>query len=587
MDSYASRVARITPESIQAVRDGADLVELIRGRVALTRRGGRWVGRCPFHDERTPSFSLLPPDARRYYCHGCGATGDAFDWMQQQEGAAGFTEAVVALAERFGIDIAYEEESPGEAAARASREARGALLERAAAFYAEYLWRAADAAPARDYLAARNISEELIRRFRIGYAPAAGDALARRALAQGYTREQLEESGLARARGSRMADFFHGRITFPIADARGRVQGFGARTLDPAERAKYVNSPEGPTFRKRHLLFGLAEARPAAARSGSIVVAEGYTDVLGLVASGVDAAVACMGTSLTTEQLRLINRWASEVKLCFDGDRAGQQAAWRSVEASRGVPLTFTAVALPPGKDPGDLAADEAGRAELAGLIGSAEPLVGSLIRARIARAGRSPREREEALEAVAGLLRHLPDSSVEKDEGVRVAAGLLQLSPALEERLRVSSREGAAGRPAAPSGDAPVRRELSPQEVRERSFLAMALALPRAAEEQIAGLPAEAFMDDQHRAAFALLRRGEMDAERWPQELRELAAALMAEAAMGSPTQAELREGADRLRLPVLRRRAAELRQAGDEEGSLHALDLARRVEASLRSDL
>ncbi len=564
-------------------------MDLVRGRVALTRRGGRWVGRCPFHEERTPSFSLLPPDARRYYCHGCGATGDAFDWMQQQEGAAGFSEAVIALAERFGIDIAYAEESPGEAAARTAREARAALLERAAAYYAEYLWRAADAEPAREYLASRGIREELIRRFRIGYAPADGDKLSRSALAHGFTRDQLEQAGLARARGRRLADFFHGRITFPIADARGRVQGFGARTLDPNERAKYVNSPEGPHFQKRHLLFGLAEARATAAREGRVVVVEGYTDVLALVDSGVEAAVACMGTSLTPEQLRLLNRWAGEVTLCFDGDRAGQQAAWRSVEASRGIPLTFTAVSLPPGRDPGDIARDAAGREELARLIGAPEPLVGSLIRARIARTGRSPREREEALEAVAGLLRHLPDASVEKDEGVRVAAGLLQLSPALEERLRASSREAGARRRGAPQQTpaAAAPRAASPQEVRERSFLAMAVALPREAGDQLQSLPPDAFMVDEHRRAFELLRAGEADPERWPDELRSLSAALLAEAATGTPTPAVLRECADRLRLPVLRRHAADLREAGDEEGSLRALDLARRVEASLRGDL
>ncbi|MEQ9093987.1 MAG: DNA primase, partial [Miltoncostaeaceae bacterium] len=320
-------MARIRDESVQAVRDGVDLVELVRGRVNLQRRGGRWVGRCPFHDERSPSFGLLPPDFRRYYCHGCGATGDAFDWMQTQEGASGFTEAVVALAERFGIDISYAEESPQEVAARAGRERRATLLERAAAYYGECLWRAADAAPAREYLAGRGIPEELLRRFRIGWAPRQGGGLTARALREGYRPQELADAGLARLRGSSASDFFMGRITFPIADARGRVQGFGARTLDPNERAKYVNSPEGGHFHKRHLLFGLSEARVAAAKSGSVVVVEGYTDVLGMVAAGVESSVACMGTSLTTAQLRLLSRPAREVKRCLDPDAAGERAA--------------------------------------------------------------------------------------------------------------------------------------------------------------------------------------------------------------------------------------------------------------------
>jgi len=569
-----------TRDSVDAVRQGSDLVELVRGRVSLARRGGRWWGRCPFHEERTPSFSLLPPDFRRYYCHGCGATGDAIDWMQQQEGAGGFYEAIEGLAERFGIPLSYEEEAPGRAAEREARERRLQLLERAAEFYARYLWHGAEAEPARRHLLGRGFEEELIRRFRIGYAPSGGAALAGRAIAEGFSREQLVDAGLARLRGGRAADFFVSRIMFPIADAQGRVQGFGGRTLDPRERAKYVNSPEGDHFRKRTLLFGLAEARAAAARSGHMVVAEGYTDVLGLVASGVEAAVACMGTSLTTAQLRLIGRWAPEVRLCFDADSAGDQAAWRTVEAARGVNVAFSAVQLPSGQDPGDLAADEAGRLALAAAIDQSEPLVTFLVRTRISRAGQSPRDREQALEAIAELLRAFPDGSLEKEEGVRLAAGLLQLSQGLGERLRQSVRQGAPPAAVLPP------RAASPQEVRERRFLAMAVALPGAARPYLEGLPSEAFQLEEHRRAFELLRSGEDDLEAWPGELAALVLALRVELAEGPPSEAELREAAFRVELPMLERRAAERRDAGDEKGRLEALDLARRVRAALRGE-
>lgn len=577
-------MARIRDESVQAVRDGVDLVELVRGRVNLQRRGGRWTGRCPFHDERSPSFSLLPPDARRYYCHGCGATGDAFDWMQTQEGAGGFTEAVEALAERFGIDISYAEESPREASERAGRERRSQLLERAAAFYAEYLWRAADAAPAREYLAGRGIPEELVRRFRIGWAPAQGDRLADRAQRQGYRAQELADAGLARLRGSRAADFFVARITFPISDSRGRVQGFGARTLDPNERAKYVNSPEGAHFHKRHLLFGLAEARAAAAKSGSVVVVEGYTDVLAMVAAGVEASVACMGTSLTNEQLRLIARWAREVKLCFDNDAAGERAAWRSVEAARGVELSFSAVSLPDGRDPGDLITSPDGRELLAYSVSSAEPLLASLIRARVARAGRDARERDAALREITALLRNFPDDSVEKDEGVRVAAGLLQLSQGVEERLRRSSSRVATA-PSAPAAAA-VAAPVTPQEVRERRLLAMAVALPQAAAPYLAALSPDAFMVDDHRRAFIALSEGLADPDDWGPELAALGATLRAEASVGVASEAEIREVAYRLQLPMLRRRASDLRDAGRSEESLKVLAMARQVEATLRGD-
>jgi DNA primase len=568
-----------TQATIEAVREGSDLVELVRGRVSLVRRGGRWWGRCPFHDERTPSFSLLPPDFRRYYCHGCGATGDAIDWMREQEGAASFYEAIEALAERFGIPVRFEEESPRDAARREALERRRALLERAAAFYAEYLWRAEEAAPARDYLAGRGFSEDLVRRFRIGYAPGGGAVLAGRAIREGFPREALVDAGLARMRGGQAADFFAARIMFPIADSQGRVQGFGARTLDPKERAKYVNSPEGDHFKKRSLLFGLAEARAPAARAKHFVVAEGYTDVMGLIAAGVEPAVACMGTSLTSDQIRLLRRWAHEVRLCFDADAAGEQAAWRTVEAAAGVNIALSAVALPPGRDPGDLARDAEGRAALARAVDRSEPLVSSLIRSRVSRAGRSPREREAALEDIARLLRHFPDS-VEKDEGVRLTAGLLQLSQGLEERLRQSSRQDAPAAAVVPE------RASAPQEVRERRFLAMAVALPGHARSYLEGLPPDAFQIEAHRRAFELMRSGVDDPEAWPDDLADVALAVRVELAAAEVSEAELREAAYRVELPMLERRASELRDAGDDEGRLQALDLARRVRAALRGD-
>jgi DNA primase len=568
-----------TQATIEAVREGSDLVELVRGRVGLVRRGGRWWGRCPFHDERTPSFSLLPPDFRRYYCHGCGATGDAIDWMREQEGAASFYEAIEQLAERFGIPVRFEEESPRDAARREAAERRRTLLERAAAFYSEYLWRADEAAPAREYLAGRGFGEELVRRFRIGYAPAGGAVLSGRAIREGFSREALADAGLARMRGGQAADFFTSRITFPIADSQGRVQGFGARTLDPGERAKYVNSPEGPHFKKRSLLFGLAEARAPAAKEKFFVVAEGYTDVMGLAAAGVESAVACMGTSLTADQIRLLRRWAPEVRLCFDADAAGEQAAWRTVEASAGVNLALSAVALPAGQDPGDLARDPEGRDALARAVHDSEPLVTSLIRSRVARAGRSPRDREEALEDIARLLRRFPDS-VEKDEGVRLTAGLLQLSQGLEERLRRSARQDA------PEATVVPEREGTPQEIRERRFLAMAVALPEAARSYVEGFPPEAFQVEAHRRAFERLRAGEADVERWPDDLADLALAVRLELAGAEVSEAELREAAYRVELPLLQRRAAELRAAGDEQGWLRTVDLERRVRAALRGD-
>jgi DNA primase len=565
--------------TVDAVRERADLVELVRDRVDLTRRGGRWWGRCPFHEERSPSFSLLPPDFRRYYCHGCHVSGDAIDWAQAQGGAGGFYEAIEQLAERFGIPVEYRDEDPATRARRAAEKAREDLLDRAATFFERVLWQSQEAEPARRHLAERGFERPLIERFRVGYAPANGTALAKRALAEGFTADQMVDAGLGRRRGRSVTDFFTARIMFPIADAQGRVQGFGGRTLDPGERAKYVNSPEGPQFRKRTMLFGLAEARAAAARSRFFVVCEGYTDVMGMVAAGVESAVACMGTSLTSEQIALLRRWAPEVKLCFDADTAGEGAAWRSVEAAPDLNVSWSAVQLPIGQDPGDLARTADGRADLARAVEGSEPLVSSLIRSRIARAGRSPRERDEALEAIASLLRRFPDS-VEKDEGIRVTAGLLQLSQGLEERLRQAVR-----RDAPPVAVVPAR-EASPAEIRERRFLAMALALPDAAKPYLSSLPPDAFQSEGHRAAFEAIRAGAAAPDELPEDLADVALALTLELADATPTVDELREAAYRVELPMLERRAAERRAAGDEAGRLEALDLARRVRAALRGE-
>jgi len=576
--SYAGRVPP-NQATVDAVRERADLIELVRGRVDLVRRSGRWWGRCPFHEERSPSFSLLPPDFRRYYCHGCHVTGDAIDWAQTQEGAGGFYEAIEFLAERFGVPVEYKDEDPSARAAREAQLQRETLLDRAAGFFEKFLWQSDEAAPARDYLGARGFDAALLTRFRVGYAPGNGSALARRARAEGFSNEEIVGSGLARRKGGDLADFFVSRVIFPISNAQGRVMGFGGRTLDPNERAKYVNSPEGPHFKKRSILFGLHESRDAAARLKFFVVVEGYTDVLALFAAGVDSAVACMGTSLTTEQIRLLRRWAPEVKLCFDADAAGEGAAWRSVEAAADVNLSWSAVQLPIGQDPGDLASTADGRRALALAVDSSEPLVTSLIRSRVARAGRSPRERDEALEAIATLLRRFPDS-VEKDEGIRLTAGLLQLSQSLEERLRQSSRRGAPAIAVVPSRDA------SPAEVRERRFLAMALAMPAAAKAYLGSLPADAFQVEGHRRAFELIRAGATSPDDLPDDLREVALSLRVELAEATPSEAELREAAYRVELPMLERRAAEMRDAGDEAGRLEALDLARRVRAALRGE-
>lgn len=570
----------IEADSVEQVRQAADLVELLRGRVELSRRSGRWWGRCPFHDERSPSFTILP-DHKNYYCFGCGAKGDAITWMREREGAGTFNEAVESLAERFGVQLRYAESSPHEEAERAANQRRLELLGRARDFYSAYLWKADEAAPAREYLLGRGFSEELLRGYGVGYAPGGGSVLAARALKQGFDRRVLTDAGLARERGGGLHDFFTGRIMFPIANGRGQVQGFGGRTLDPNERAKYVNSPEGRTFQKRRLLFALDRARVTGAKAGWIAVTEGYTDVLALAKAGHDNAVACMGTSLTTEQLRLLARAADEVRLCFDGDRAGQEAAWRSVEAARGVAVRISAVPLPTGRDPGDLAGDPAGLAELAAAVTDPEPMMSYLVRARIARSGRSAADREQAFTDIAGLLARFPDT-VEKDEAVRLAAGRLELSRAMEDRLRAASVLG-DGAPASPNMGAPAST-LAADEARERRWLAMVVALPDASAQYVEMLGgSEAFDLPAHRRAYELLASAQAP-ESWPEEVGGLGVELRAYGAQHESSEAELREATYRLQERALERRAGAARERGDDATYIQLRKLLTKVRAAIR---
>ncbi len=572
---------RIDDASIDEVRRAADLLDLVRGQVQVARRGGRWWGRCPFHEERSPSFCLIPPENRTYYCYGCGATGDSFTWMQQREGAGSFMEAVEQLADRFGVEIRYEAASPGDDARRRETERMRELLVRACEFFSAMLWRTDEAAPAREYLAARGFPEDLLRTFRVGWAPRGGSALAGRAMADGFSREQLERAGLARVRGGTAHDFFVGRITFPITDARGRVQGFGARTMDPEERAKYVNSPEGSGFRKRDLLFGLDLARRSAAKAGYAVVCEGYTDVMGLRLAGVEGSVACMGTALTTEQLRLLARLAPEVRLCFDADRAGEEAARRTIEAARTVPVRLAVVGLPPGTDPGDLAATPAGRDVLAAAVGSADPLLPWLVEQRIARSADTPADQDRALSDLGTLLQSFPESA-DKDEAIRRVTAL-GVSPVLFDRFMRRAQKAGGSRPgAAPApDDAPTPEVLSLDEVRERRLLALVMAMPTAGRPVLEGLRDEHLVSSEHRTARALIISG---ARGWPPDLAALEGALSAEAANGG-TEAELQDACLRVEKRALERKMTAARSAGDDTEYLRLQAMVKRVEIALRT--
>jgi DNA primase len=438
-----------------------------------------------------------------YHCFGCGEGGDVFKFVMETEGLD-FASALESLAERAGVELEAEQEDPG-AAKRRDREGRLlALLERTAAYYVRVLWESREAEDARAYLLGRGLTEGALRQFRVGYSPSAWDTVLNASRRAGYGNEEVFAAGLAvRGREGRIYDVFRGKIMFPLADRRGRVRGFGARAMRDGQGPKYVNTREGEVFSKGRQLFGIDVARAAAAKAGSVVLAEGYTDVIALHQAGFGNAVGAMGTALTAEQARELGGLASVVLLCLDADAAGRQAAVRaaSVLPDR---LELKVVGLPPGADPADIVGEEGGAERMRDLLDRAVPFA----RFQVERTLEGARD-DEALGEVAGVIRSLPQGIL-RDELVKLASSRLGISPELVESAVRTARPavttGATASPSRPANGA--RQALDRREQSERAFLALCVALPELGEEKLGALDLNAvFSSAATRRAAELLR--------------------------------------------------------------------------------
>ncbi|MDX6407175.1 MAG: primase [Gaiellaceae bacterium] len=439
-------MARIKDTSVEEVKAAADMVSVVSERTQLRKAGVRYTGRCPFHEERTPSFSVNAVD-KFYYCFGCGAKGDLITFVRETE-QLDFAGAIEWLADRFNVQIEYEETSPEQDARRRRRERLLEVLEAAASFYERYLWESQAGSLARDYLAGRGLGEEVCRAYRLGLA-LGGTTLTRKALERGFTREELGAAGLVNRRGN---DYFSGRLLFPLADARGRVLGFQARKLreDDPLKAKYVNSPEGELFRKGDLLYGLDRARAAIAKQDRAVVVEGNPDVLALRQAGIEPVVAPMGTALTERQLKELGRLTKRIWLCFDGDAAGEAATLRGMELAFAQGLDVRVVALPAGFDPADLA-EGFEQQQLA----RAESYLGYRVRLEIERAA----DRQEGFIRVREVLSRFEESP-ERQDAIRYAADKLHLPKETQSGLAPRGPASSTGRVSARLLDAGDRLE-------------------------------------------------------------------------------------------------------------------------------
>ena len=479
-------MSRIASESIERIRAAADIVEVVQGYTELRRSGARFMGRCPFHDERTPSFSV-DPGAKLYHCFGCQAGGDVFTFIKEKEGVE-FREAVERLADRYGIELSLEAADADEMERRRRRERLYELLGKTASFYARYLWESQEAAKARGYLEGRGLGRKALEEYGVGYAPSAWDRVLTSALRSGFSETELVAVGLAqRGRQGGLYDRFRSRIMFPLRDARGRVLGFGARAMREEQRPKYLNTSETEIYRKGRTLFGLDLARPHATRAGRVIVVEGYTDVIALHQGGIQNVVASMGTALTDEQVAELARLARVVLLAFDADASGQEAMLRVQRAAAGRGIDLKVVRLPDDKDPCDLLLEE-GPDSFATRAREAISFLQFQVESVMEGADVSSAAAKDRL--IAGLRPVLAGvgPSAERDEQVRYVADRLQLSEHLLTPLlaqprfaRRPERERAAGTGAATRG-----------ERAERKFLAMCVSSGERGRDYLARLTNE-----------------------------------------------------------------------------------------------
>ncbi|HEY8581605.1 MAG TPA: DNA primase [Capillimicrobium sp.] len=445
---------RYSDAAKEQVRDAVDFHALVEQHTELRRTGhGKFMGLCPFHDERTPSFSVDTTE-KWFNCFGCGEKGDLFDFVALTQGLD-FPAALEFLADRSGVELQVEDEDPEAAERRKRRERLLELLERTTAFYERFLWESRQAAKAREYLMQRGLTEATLREFRVGFSPSAWDTVLKSSMQAGYKAPELYDAGLvARAKGEgRVYDYFRGRIMFPLADRRGKVIGFGARTMRADQKPKYLNTSEKRgLFHKGSIVYAGHLARPHAAKANAVIVCEGYTDVLALHQSGVRNAVACMGTSLTEEQVVELGRMANVVQLALDADDAGQDAMLRAAKVAAGRKLELRVVPLTAGRDPAEVALEE-GADAIRSLVGRSVPFVRFQVERTLALGDLSSAEGkdrviEQLQPAFAGMA-----ESVLREELLALAADRLDIAPDLARRLLLHTR------PTAPEPSAPARQ--------------------------------------------------------------------------------------------------------------------------------
>lgn len=488
----------ILDEDVQRVRDSADIVAVVSAHTPLKKQGANWSGLCPFHGEKSPSFSVNA-EKGVFYCFGCQAKGDVISFVRDID-HLDFQGAVEFLAAKAGIALRYTDRNEGD-----RREARGKLREALAAaveWYHERLLTGADSGAARHYLRERGFDGEMVRRYKVGWAPDDWDQLVK---ALPFSPKVLRDAGLGReSKRGGTNDFFRARVLFPIFDPQGDPIGFGGRMLPGGRPPKYQNTPETTLYRKSKVLYGLNWAKDEAVRENEVIICEGYTDVIGFATVGLGRAVATCGTALTDDHVRTLQRFAPKLVLAFDPDAAGQAAADRVYEWERKHEVEVAVAALPPGGDPADLSRSDPDA--LRASIANAQPFLGFRVDRILAAADlRTPEGRGRAAETALAAVAEHPNEFV-RDQYVMTIAGRCQLDP---DRLRASLRSGGIRPRVRVEAERP-----RPQRQETPELLALKLAIADPATV-LPLLHPVLFDEPRQRAAFVVLREFDGDLHR------------------------------------------------------------------------
>jgi DNA primase len=487
----------ILDDDVARVRDATDLVALVGEHIALKRVGRRFMGLCPFHTEKTPSFSVNP-DLGVYYCFGCQKSGDAITFVREVD-HLDFVEAVERLAARAGITLRYDNANIGKD--RKRKERLSEVVGAAIAFYHRLLLEAPEGGAGRKHLRSRNFDGDAARRFQLGWAPDDFDALSMHLQREGFERRDIQDAGLAFVnRANKLQDQFRSRLLFPIYDSRGEPAGFGGRALGN-QMPKYKNSPETPIYQKSRLLYGLNWAKGEIVARGEVIICEGYTDVMAFVLAGAPNAVATCGTALADDHFQILKNLARKVVLAYDADSAGQAAAERWYQWEQNYEVQVEVADLPPGHDPGDLWKDDP--AALPAAIERAAPFLQFRLDRLLAAADlRTLEGRARAAEAAAAIVATHPNELV-RDQYVMKVAGTLEIDA---DRLRSVVRAGPRRQQTRGSGDKgsePPRPRPASVDRRELDVLRWAIHRPELVADW---LDESLFVDPTARSVFEVL---------------------------------------------------------------------------------